>query len=88
LEQEKLTLDERVDNARYGYIVTRKEYYKELIDKMSDLSLQMNSKISNSHHLFENILKVNIDTSLLNDNLYNIIEEAVTIGGEKIARNV
>lgn len=39
LEQEKLILDERVDNSRYGYIVTRKDYYQSLIKKMEDLSL-------------------------------------------------
>jgi len=32
LEQEKGILDEKVDRARYGYIVVRRDYYKDLVE--------------------------------------------------------
>jgi len=81
LEQEKLILDERVDNSRYGYIVTRKDYYQSLIKKMEDLSLQLNTKIQSSHSLFENLLDVTFDKQSLNGHLYDIIQSSVKIGG-------
>ena len=46
LEMEKGVLEDKVDRARYGYIVTRKEYYNKLIKEMEDFSINLNLKIS------------------------------------------
>lgn len=38
LENERLVLDDKVERARYGFIVTRKEYYEKLIKEMEGFS--------------------------------------------------
>lgn len=39
LENEKNVLDDKVDKARYGFIVTRKEYYNDLIKEMEGFTI-------------------------------------------------
>lgn len=39
LEVERNVLDDKVERARYGYIVTRKQYYKDLIKEMEGFNI-------------------------------------------------
>lgn len=41
LEQERLILEDKVERARYGYIVSRKEYYQKLMKDMEEFSVTM-----------------------------------------------
>ena len=42
---EKSILDDKVDRARYGYIVSRKDYYNKLIKEMEDFGVNLDNKV-------------------------------------------
>ena len=42
---EKTILDDKVERARYGYIVSRKEYYRKLIKEMEDFTINLSLKV-------------------------------------------
>ena len=41
LEETKNVLEDRVGQARYGYIVSRKEHYNQLIKQMEDFNIKL-----------------------------------------------
>jgi hypothetical protein len=43
---EKSILDDKVERARYGYIVSRKDYYRQLIKEMEDFSINLEFKVN------------------------------------------
>jgi hypothetical protein len=45
LESERNILDDKVDKARYGYIVSRKQYFNDLIKEMEGFNIKISSKI-------------------------------------------
>ena len=79
LEQEKGILDEKVDRARYGYIVVRRDYYKDLVEQMELMLGKLTDKIMNSSDMIKDLLKVNCQGKWLNEKLYDIIDEAIII---------
>lgn len=56
LEDERDVLDDKIDKARYGYIVTRKQYYKDLIKEMEQFSITMHQKIESSNNMIGELL--------------------------------
>lgn len=48
LEVERNVLDDKVERARYGYIVHRKQYYLDLIKEMEGFSVELSRKIETS----------------------------------------
>ena len=48
MESERTILEDKVDKARYGYIVTRKQYYNDLIKEMEGFNVKISSKIDGS----------------------------------------
>lgn len=45
-------LDDKIDKARFGYVVSRKKYYNDLIKEMDDLTQKLGTKIDDSNSLF------------------------------------
>ena len=45
MEAERTVLEDKVDKARYGYIVSRKQYYNDLIKEMEGFNIKIFSKI-------------------------------------------
>jgi len=76
---ERNILEDKVDRARYGYIVTRKEYYRELIKEMEELTFKLGTKIDSSNLLFNDLLKVDTNRSFLYEKLYDIIDTCVKV---------
>jgi hypothetical protein len=81
LETEKNILEDKVERARYGYIVTRKDYYKQLIQEMDDFSINISKKVEQSNDLFSELLAVDIDRLTIYDKLYEMVESTVKIDG-------
>ena len=48
LESERTILEDKVEKARYGYIVSRKQYYGDLIKEMEGFNIKIFSKIDSS----------------------------------------
>lgn len=81
LETERNVLDDKVERARYGYIVTRKQYYNELIKQMEEFSIKINHKIDSSQSLLNDLLTVKLDRLQIYDRLYELVEGCVMVNG-------
>ncbi len=81
LETERNVLDDKVERARYGYIVTRKQYYNELIKQMEEFSININHKIESSTSLLNDLLTVKLDRLQIYERLYELVEGCVMVNG-------
>ena len=88
LESEKLVLDEKVDRARYGYIVSRRDYYSHLIEEMEQFTVKMTKKIEHSNMLFGELIQVDMGGSsqVIYDKLWEMVEQVVKVDGSKMGR--
>lgn len=86
LENEKFILDDKVDRARYGYIVTRKDYYKQLIKEMEEFSFNLSYKIDQSSAMFSDLLQIEIDRQAIYERLYELVEGTIKIDGGNFQR--
>lgn len=86
LETERNVLDDKVDRARYGYIVTRKQYYNDLIKEMEDFSFKLNHKIESSNSMLTDLLTVKLDRLQIYDKLYDLVENCVMVNNQNIER--
>lgn len=86
LEVERNVLDDKVDRARFGYIVSRKQYYKDLIKEMEGFNIQLSSKVETSNQLLTDLLSVKVDKLQIYNKLYDLVENQVMINNENISR--
>lgn len=86
LEQERIILEDKVEHIRYGYIVTRKEYYRNLIIEMEELNLKLSQKIDQSNVLQTDLLNIDYDSNYLYDKLYEVVENTVKVDNIAIQR--
>lgn len=84
LEMEKTVLDDKVDRARFGYIVSRKEYYQQLIKEMEDFSVNLSFKVDQSNVLFNDLLQVEVDKPQIYEKLYDLVENTIKIDGSNL----
>ncbi len=86
LESERTILDDKVDRARYGYIVTRKQYYNNLIKEMEGFNVKISSKIEVSGQLLTDLINVKVDKLKIYDKLYELVESSVLINNVHVER--
>jgi hypothetical protein len=86
LETERNVLDDKVDKARYGYIVTRKQYYNDLIKEMEGFNVQLTRKIETSQGHLGDLLGVRLDRLQIYDKLYDLVETCVSVNNANIER--
>lgn len=79
LEMEKSILEDKVERARYGFIVSRKEYYRKLIKEMEEFTINLSYKVEQSNSTFNDLLQVEVDKFQIYDKLYELVEGTVKI---------
>jgi len=85
---EKALLEEKVDHARFGYIVLNRDYYAELIQKMQDLLGKMQERVTGTNAVVKDLLKVECGGKWLNDKIYDIVENSITVDSAAIQRRI
>lgn len=65
LENEKNIIDEKVDHARYAFIVTRKEYYRSLVREMEELNARVIDKLTGVSTVYADLLTVEYETNFI-----------------------
>lgn len=76
-----MVLDDKVERARYGFIVSRKEYYDKLIKEMEGFSMTLSHKVEQSTNIFDEVINVDIDKTLIYDQLYSLVEGTIRVDG-------
>lgn len=79
-------IDDKVETARYGYIVSRKDYYLDLIREMEELNLTIDSRLSSCNSMLDETITINLDKQAIYDKLYECLEGQVVIDGKKLER--
>ena len=79
-------MEDKVDKARYGYIVSRKQYYGDLIKEMEGFNVKIFSKIDVSNQLLTDLINVKVDRLKIYDRLYDLVEQSVLINKVNIER--
>lgn len=79
-------LDNKVDYARYGFVVNRKQYYLDLIKEMEEFTARIGDKLKGTEDLMNDALRVEPEKALINDRLYDILENSLKIDGMPIQR--
>lgn len=83
---ERNILEDKIERARYCYVVTRKQYYQDLIKEMELMIANLDSKISTTNNMLDNVLKVNVDNTFMYDRLYDIINNSMVIDGGAVRK--
>ena len=86
LESERTILEDKVEKARYGYIVSRKQYYNDLIKEMEGFNVKIHRKIEDSGTLLTDLINVKVEKLKIYEKLYDLVETSVLINNVNIER--
>lgn len=81
---ERDILEDKIEKARFGYIVSRKQYYRGLIKEMEELNVKLSERLDATSNLFNDVLRVDLNKALIADKLYEIIENSIKVDGLSI----
>jgi hypothetical protein len=87
INKEKNILDEKADQSRYAYLISRKDYYEKLIQSIEEMNGKMIKCLNETDIKFEAILNINSDCDLMKDSVSGLVSNCFKIDGKRINFN-